>query len=183
VKKRGNGCYESKNSVYFKAAPEAVTSHFEPILFAHDQVVKIIQHYVAWLGADNPEKEQAIVCPSQARIHTLKECYRQWRRFREDTYASTYAGKQKDPEEFKRRMLLLRKTPATTDEDARHPLAEPSDGSADGSADGNSADGEKWPEETCDVCHLLDHGSPCPWAERSNCGRYGYREQSCCAGI
>ena len=74
-------------------------------------------------------------------------------------------------------MLVLRKTPATTDEDARHPLAESSessadgsgdgsvDGSADGSVDGGSANGEMRPEGTCDVCHLPNHGSLCPWAE------------------
>ena len=177
MKKRGDGRYGTKNSAYFKATPEAVTSHFEPILFARDQVVTIIQHYVAWQRGDISEKDQVIVCPSQARIRILKECYRQWRKFHEDTYASTYAGKHNEHGGFKRRMLVLRKTPATTDEDARHPLAESSessadgsgdgsvDGSADGSVDGGSANGEMRPEGTCDVCHLPNHGSLCPWAE------------------
>ena len=179
MKKRQNGGgYVSKNLVYFDATPEAVTSHFKPILFARDQVLKIIQHCGIFVKGDIPERDQVLVYPSKARIRILKECYRQWRKFHEDTYASTYAKKKQDPEEFKRRMLLLRKTPATTDEDVRHPLAESTDGSADsnadggaggsadGSADGGSTNGERQPEETCDVCHLPDHGrSLCPWAE------------------
>jgi len=76
----------------------------------------------------------------------------------EDTYANTYASNKRNPEEFKKRVLALRKTPLSTDESARQPLAL----TPDGSIDGGSTNGE---EPIYNVCHLSDHESLCHWTK------------------
>lgn len=150
----GHG-YESKDTQYFRASPGDVTSHFISIQFARDQVVEIVRRSGEWLENDILEND-TLVLPSAAQIDILQRCYRQWIKFHEDIYASTYASGRQNPKELKRRMIALRKTPLPTDESAQQPLA----WSPEGSTDDDSTNGEG---PVCDVCHLPDHGSRCPW--------------------
>jgi hypothetical protein len=159
VKKAQDGHgYETKSPQYFCASPEDVTSHFMPILFARNRVVEIIQHSGGWLEGNILERNNTLMLPSAAQIDILQKCYRQWRKFHEDTYASTYASNKQNPKEFKERMLALRKTPLSTDEGARQPLAWSPEGSRD--SDSTNSEGP-----ICDVCHLPDHESLCPWTK------------------
>jgi hypothetical protein len=159
VEKAQNGHgYETKNPQYFRASSEDVTSHFMPILFARNQVVEIIRYSGCWLESNTLERNNALVLPSPAQIDILQRCYQQWRKFHEDTYANTYASGKRNPEEFKRNVKVLRKTPLPTDEGARRLVAL----SLDGSIDSGSTNGEG---PICNVCYLPDYRSLCPWTK------------------